>query len=366
MKSRVVVLRCDSYDTEQVYKTISKGFDLLGGIAGFIKPAEKILLKPNLLNRAAPERAVTTHPAVVEAMIRLLLEKNYTSLSYGDSPGHPGSGEKTAEICGIKTVADKYKLSFSDFSKGTVINFPEGNTAKAFEICNAAQNNDAIINICKMKTHQLERITGAVKNSLGCVCGLNKAKMHIKYPNPDSFGKMLVDLNRYLKVRLHIMDGITAMEGNGPMSGDSVQMNCILISADPVALDAVFCRIIGLDPYLVPTNKFGEEFGLGNAKESNIEILGDGISALVNDKYKVDRSVKKTAKRPVIIKDKCRRCGLCIDSCPVEGKALRFPNGDRAKVPIYDYDKCIRCYCCQELCPEKAITIKTPFLGRIF
>jgi ferredoxin len=163
---------------------------------------------------------------------------------------------------------------------------------------------------------------------------------------------MVFDLNHYLKVRLHIMDGITAMEGNGPMNGDSVQMNCILISTDPVALDAVFCRIIGLDPYLVPTNKFGEEFGLGNAKESDIEILGGGISALVNDKYKVDRSVKKTAKRPVIIKEKCKRCGLCIDSCPVDGKALRFPNEDRAKVPIYDYDKCIRCYCCQELCPE--------------
>jgi ferredoxin len=226
-----------------------------------------------------------------------------------------------------------------------------------------------------MKTHQLERITGAVKNSLGCVYGLNKAKMHIKYPNPESFGKMLVDLNRYLKVRLHIMDGITAMEGNGPMSGDSVQMNCILISTDPVALDTVFCRIIGLDPYLVPTNKFGEEFGLGKACESDIEILGDGISGLVNHKYKVDRSVKKThsgganklaAKRPVIIKGKCKRCGLCIESCPVEGKALRFPNGDHAKVPIYDYDKCIRCYCCQELCPEKAISVKTPFLGRIF
>ncbi|MDR0494047.1 MAG: DUF362 domain-containing protein, partial [Treponema sp.] len=215
MKSRVVVLRCDSYDTEQVYKTISKGFDLLGGIAGFIKPAEKILLKPNLLNRAAPDRAVTTHPAVVEALIRLLLDNNHTSISYGDSPGHPGSGEKTAEICGIKAVTDKYKLPFGDFSQGTVIDFPEGKTAKAFEICNAALNSDAIINVCKMKTHQLERITGAVKNSLGCVYGLNKAKMHIKYPNPDSFGKMLVDLNRYLKVRLHIMDGITAMEGNG-------------------------------------------------------------------------------------------------------------------------------------------------------
>jgi NAD-dependent dihydropyrimidine dehydrogenase PreA subunit len=164
------------------------------------------------------------------------------------------------------------------------------------------------------------------------------------------------------------MDGITAMEGNGPMSGDSVQMNCILISTDPVALDSVFCRIIGLDPYLVPTNKFGEEFGLGNAKESDIEILGDGISGLVNHKYKVDRSVKKTGggKRPVIIKEKCKRCGLCIESCPVEGKALHFPNGDRSKVPIYDYDKCIRCYCCQELCPEKAISVKTPFLGKVF
>ena len=376
MKSKVVVLRCESYDQEKVNAVIEKGIDLLGGIASFVNPSEKILLKPNLLSRHSPDSAVTTNPAVFEAAARLLFEKQYSSLYYGDSPGHPGNIEKTASICGIKAAAERYNLSLGEFSKGKTIEFPEGITAKSFEICQAALDCGAIINICKMKTHQLERITGAVKNMLGCVCGINKARMHVKFPNPDSFGKMLVDLNRFLKARLHIMDGITAMEGNGPAGGDKTQMNCILMSADPVALDAVFCRLINLDTELVPTIVFGEQFALGNSRESSIEILGDDINELVNLNFKAERgSVKlqlasfagfiKTflTKRPYIKNALCRRCGFCIDSCPVDGKAIYYPNANREKTPKFDYNKCIRCYCCQELCPEKAVFVKKPFLG---
>jgi uncharacterized protein (DUF362 family)/NAD-dependent dihydropyrimidine dehydrogenase PreA subunit len=306
-----------------------------------------------------------------------LRENHYSSISYGDSPGHPGNPEKTARICGIKEVAERYNLSFGDFSKGKTIEFPEGKTANSFEICNAALDCDVIINICKMKTHQLERITGAVKNMLGCVCGIQKAKMHVKYPNPDSFGKMLIDLNLLLKPRLHIMDGIIAMEGNGPMSGDKVQMNCILISTDPVALDSIFCRLINLDTELVPTIKFAQEYKLGNSDESNIEIFGDDISQLINSKFNVERgSVKirkgsmagivKTyfAKRPYIINRQCKRCGICIQSCPIDEKAIYYPDSKCKKAPKFIYDKCIRCYCCQELCPEKAIIVKTPVLGK--
>ncbi|MCL2412059.1 MAG: DUF362 domain-containing protein, partial [Treponema sp.] len=220
MKSKVVVLRCESYDSEAVFSAVKKGIDLLGGITSLVEPSEKILLKPNLLNRISPDVGATTNPVVVEAVARLLHEKQYSSVSYGDSPGHPGNPEKTAAACGMKTAAERFNLSFGGFSKGKTIEFPEGFVAKSFEICDAALDCDAIINICKMKTHQLERITGAVKNMLGCVHGLNKARMHVKYPDPDSFGKMLVDLNLLLKPRLHIMDGIIAMEGNGPMSGD--------------------------------------------------------------------------------------------------------------------------------------------------
>src|SRR5699024_4117975 len=123
-----------------------------------------------------------------------------------------------------------------------------------------------------MKTHALERVTGAVKNMYGCVCGLQKAKGHTLYPNAESFARMLIDLNQLLKPRLYLMDGIVAMEGNGPTSGDPVKMGVMLLSADPIALDAVFCRLVDLDPQMVPTNVHGMQYGLGTWKTEEIEV----------------------------------------------------------------------------------------------
>lgn len=88
----------------------------------------------------------------------------------------------------------------------------------------------------------------------------NKAIGHTKYPSADSFARMLIDLNQYVKPRLYIMDGITAMEGNGPGSGDPVAMNLILMSTDPVALDSVFARLVYLKPEMVPTNYHGRRW----------------------------------------------------------------------------------------------------------
>ncbi len=379
MKSKVAVVRCDSYDPDRVHEAVREGIRLIGGLESIISRDSRILFKPNLLNKAAPERAVTTHPSVFDAVIGIFEENGYTDLFYGDSPGNPTNPEKIAETCGIKQIGDKHGLLFGEFGKGRTVDFPEGMFTKQFEISQAALSADAIVNVCKMKTHQLERITGGVKNMLGCVYGLNKGMSHAKYPDADSFGKMLVDLNRCLKPKLHIMDGIMAMEGNGPASGTAVPMNAIIISTDPVAMDSVFCRLVGLDPMLVPTIRYGEEYGLGRWRDEDIEILGADIQALANLDFDVSRDIAKEQKwkklaglrqillkKPVIISDRCIKCGICVDACPVEGKAMHFADEKRDKPPVYQYDKCIRCYCCQEMCPQKAITVKTPILGRMF
>src|SRR5699024_6080253 len=150
-----------------------------------------------------------------------------------------------------------------DFDKGIRREYPQGKQAQEFMMAAQVEEADALINLCKMKTHQLERITGAVKNMYGCIYGFYKAKGHTQYQDAHSFTRRLVDLNTYVKPRLHIMDGIVAMEGNGPGSGEPVPMNVILMSRDPVALDSVFCHLIHLDPRLVPTNDQGEKMGLG-------------------------------------------------------------------------------------------------------
>jgi NAD-dependent dihydropyrimidine dehydrogenase PreA subunit len=155
-------------------------------------------------------------------------------------------------------------------------------------------------------------------------------------------------------------------------------MNVLLLSEDPVALDSVFCSLIHLKPQMVPTNFHGEKMGLGSWKSECIELLTpegeisieEAVRRYGNPDFRVDRRAVRNGtwerlakalnifqKKPYIDEKKCIRCGICVESCPVQGKAVNFKNG-RTKPPVYDYKKCIRCFCCQEMCPKKAIRVK--------
>ena len=377
MKSRVVLIACDSYEKGQVYKKLKTGLNLLGPLDSYIDKEEKVLLKLNLVRGAAAERAVTTHPAVAEALAGILREEGYGHLAAGDSSGF-GSPLKIMKDLGLEEAFRKYGVEMKEFREAVRTEFPEGIHARQFMLAKDVLEADALISVCKMKTHALEHITGAVKNQYGCVQGFHKAKGHTLYADPVSFARMLADLNRLVKPRLYVMDGIVAMEGNGPTSGDPVPMGVLLLSADPVALDSVFCHLVHLDPELVPTNVQGEQMGLGTWREEQIELVTEeGVTELSravekygNPKFRVKRSREKIRgwmgavgifkifrKKPRIRPDLCRKCGVCVESCPVEGKAVHFSAG-RENPPVYDYKKCIRCFCCQEMCPHRAIFVK--------
>lgn len=375
--SKVILLPCNSYREASVYEALKKGMELLDIREILPDKNEKILLKPNLLKKADPDRAVITHPAVVGMFARILREEGYGNMIAGDSCG-TGNTSKVIAGTGMDAYLERYGVSAVDFSAGVKVRYPKGVQAKEFILAREAAESSCVISVCKMKTHALERITGAVKNSYGFVYGFHKAKGHTQYPSADSFARMLVDLNRLVNPRLYIMDGIVAMEGNGPGSGDPVPMNVILMSQDPVALDSVFCYLIDLDPRMVPTCYHGEKMGLGTWKKEEISILTpDGPVTMEEAKerfgkpdFRVDRrrvrygiwermakALNIFQKKPYIDESLCIKCGVCVKSCPVPGKAVDFKNG-RKKAPVYDYKKCIRCFCCQEMCPEKAIKVK--------
>ncbi len=368
--ARVALISCASYADADA--AVTAALDLVGANALFA-PGEKILLKPNLLTHATADSAVTTHPAVFAAVADYLSAHGTADLAYGDSPGH-GQPAAAAEACGIAAAAAARGVRAADFSGGKTVPYPDGRTAKEFILANEVPAFDAIVNICKMKTHMLERITGAQKNLFGCVFGLNKGASHVKYPNAERFAYMLADLNLLLRPRLHVMDGVMAMEGNGPQSGTPTPMRVILASTDPIALDTVFAALVYLDPALVPTNVIGAKCGVGEGDPAKIEVVtADGVLTVAEAQQKygnphfdvyrgsADKGEIKQlrpfrrllAQRPKIDARKCVRCGVCVRSCPVEGGALRFKKD--GKPPVYDYQKCIRCYCCQEMCPKKAI-----------
>jgi uncharacterized protein (DUF362 family)/NAD-dependent dihydropyrimidine dehydrogenase PreA subunit len=373
--SKVAVIRCASYDYDEVKKAVKRGLDLIGGVPSFIKPGEKILLKPNLLTGEPPEKCVTTHPAVFKAVGELLLSEG-AILCYGDSPGF-GSPGAVARKAGIADAAQELGIDLVDFRNGEEVFFAEGIQNKKFIIAKGILASDGVVSLPKLKTHGLTQMTGSIKNQFGCIPGILKGEYHVKLPELKNFAQMLVDLNNLLKPRLFIMDGIMAMEGNGPRGGRPRHMKVLLFSNDPVALDATVCRIIGLQPETIPTLELGLKSGLGTYRYQDIELLGDDIGLFVAADFDVKKESAAHPKkipglltnllvaRPVINKEGCVKCGVCIEVCPVNPKVLAWPDDDRTKPPFYDYNRCIRCYCCQELCPEGTIVINVPVLRRV-
>jgi uncharacterized protein (DUF362 family)/Pyruvate/2-oxoacid:ferredoxin oxidoreductase delta subunit len=376
--SKVAVVRCENYDFDKVKEAVEKGLVLLGGAETFVSSGERILLKPNLIGADPPEKASTTHPAVFKAVAEVFKSVG-ANLYYGDSPGLGVSMEQVARVSGIAAVATEMNIPAADFANGRQVACTEGTYCKKFTIANGILDCEGVISLPKLKTHGLTRFTGAVKNQFGCIPGTLKGEYHVKMQDVRVFSKMLVELNRLVKPRLFIMDGIIGMEGNGPRGGNPRPVKVLLFSSDPVAIDAVACKIICLAPRHVRTLKYGMEGGLGTYLDEEIEILGENIEAIkITDfdtgitempafmKILIGFIGKLGISRPYIKKENCTKCGICIKACPLGPKALSWTEGGNSYPPRYDYKRCIKCFCCQEMCPNKAIWVKKAFLGAIF
>jgi len=364
--SIVALKKCPDYDPEKTYQSVVESIELLGGISSFIKKGEKVLLKPNLLSAKPVERAVTTHPAIIEAVIRIV--KDAGALPFiGDSPGI-GSAGQVAARSGIKGVADRYGIEIVNLSEGIRVENSKGKVFKRFDISKAAFEADAIINIPKLKTHAMMTMTLGVKNMFGCVPGKRKVSWHFEAGHDKkAFAKMLVELYQLLSPRLTIIDGIIGMEGDGPGSGIPRKMGLIAASADAVAMDVIIGRMAGLDFDGLPTTEAAIELGIGETDPERIEVLGDAASMIFKD-FLLPETVeprfaswipnfikthmeKALTSRPVVLYDLCKECSICVNSCPPGAMKVT----DKLRI---DYEHCIRCYCCHELCPEGAIDIK--------
>ena len=373
-KARVALVRCNSYGEQEVYEAVRQGVGLLCGVGRFAASGERLLLKPNVLNGKPSERAVCTHPAVVKAVARLFRDSG-AGLSIGDSP-QLGRSAAALESCGIAAAAREAGLTMADFDHGRSVTLPGSPYTQSFTVARGALEADGIINLAKLKTHNLTRMTGAVKNLYGCIPGALKKALHVLHPTAQAFSRMLVALNLLLKPRLHIMDGIVAMEGNGPAAGDPRPMGVLLFSSDPVALDALMCRLVELHPLYVPSARPGRAWGLGTYVSEEIELLGDGWSKAVDGDFRVPRGPvldlsgpgmltyisNLIGRRPVIVRGACTRCGQCVEACPLDPKAVDWRDGNKNRPPAHSYLRCIRCYCCQEACPEGAISVRSTIL----
>lgn len=372
-RAKVALVKCEDYDNHRVQQAVERGLLLLGGLSSVVRPGEKILLKPNLLAPDPPEKCVTTHPAIFRAVAETL-QRAGVLVSFGDSPA-VGSTARAARRAGLAAVANELGVSWADFGQGEEVVFADGLQNKRFVIAKGVLESDGIISLPKLKTHGLTTMTGSIKNQFGCIPGLLKGEFHVKLPEVDQFTRMLVDLNLFLKPRLYVMDGIMAMEGNGPRGGKPLQMGAVLLSTDPVALDATVCRLVNLPPEDVPLLRNAQQMGLGTYLLENIDLLGDQLDALrrsdFHKPHKASISIHNPwlrnhiVPKPAINPHRCIRCGICIEGCPVQPAVVDWYQEDKTKPPVYDYSRCIRCYCCQEMCPEAAIDLQVPLLGKV-
>ena len=363
--NRVHISRCDDYDAKRVRAAIEDSVSTMGGFP--VKSGDKVLLKPNLLTAKSPEKAVTTHPTVVSAAAEMVMDCG--GIPYiGDSPsGSPG--EAIWSETGMADAARRLGIKLVNFtSAGSVDVQVRGNV---YYLAGPALECDLLINLPKLKTHSLTLFTGAVKNLYGCLPGFQKGNWHRRAPKADDFCQVVVDVFSCFRPRINIMDGILAMEGDGPSNGRPRKLGLIIASNNAPALDSVASAIIGFDPDEIKTTKFAEMRGLSGGGEEPIvtgvspDAIGVKDFALPKDRYL--RMIPTLAHeilgrfiwtRPEVDPDICSLCGACVENCPAKAMS---ENGD---IPTINHKICINCYCCDEVCPDGAIRKRMSWLAK--
>lgn len=367
--SQVAFADCKGYDSSTVFPAVAKAVGMLGGMAAFVKPGQKVLLKPNLLSAKKPDEAITTHPAVLEAAIRLVKEAGGVPI-VGDSPGGKISDLKTYwEATGTAEVCRRQGVELVSFEKSGVYEKKVG--SRKYYIARPVLDADVIINIPKLKTHSLTVLTCAVKNMYGAVPGIRKSMHHREAPKPREFSALVADIYSLARPHLNIVDAVVGMHGAGPSAGDPKQLGFIMAGSDGVAVDAAAAHLLGLDPFKVPTTGIAHRRGLGEGDIKKIELLGE-VPPVRNDfrwpslwMYSLIPSslARAGAKlfwiRPAIDPAKCVNCGACVESCPVSALSTAEPT------PVFNYRLCINCLCCQEICPAHAVSQRKSPLARL-
>ena len=377
MSCDVSLVRCTDYEIDHMRRALPRLLEPLGGLS-WVTPGMKIVIKANLVSGKPPEDAVTTHPALLCVLTEMLKARGASSVVIGDSPGGVYNAAYLNRIyqkCGI-TAAEQYGAVLNQNFGITEVHFPEAAVAHEFKYTAYLDDADAVINCCKLKTHGMMGMTCAVKNMYGMVPGSVKSEYHYRYSDPMDFARMIIDLNRAKPARLHIVDAVVGMEGNGPTAGTPREIGCLLAGYDPYRLDMICAGIIGLPPACIPTVAAAQELGLCPDEPGDITTNEPWQSFIVPDFENIhnaevlaqqdgnvalwgrmkDRLMKVFMRsRPAVQKDECIGCAECGRICPA--KVITMVNGK----PRIDRKKCICCFCCQEFCPVGAMKVhRTP------
>jgi uncharacterized protein (DUF362 family)/NAD-dependent dihydropyrimidine dehydrogenase PreA subunit len=355
MALEVSVVKCEEYKAGDVSKALDESMRLIGGLRKYVKKGDKVLVKPNMLAAHPPQKAVTTHPMVIEQLLRKIKDCG-AKPSVGDSPALTPT-QHIGEVSGIKAACDRQKVSLIELSQPKWVNNPRGKLVKRFPLSARLDEFDVIVNAPKLKTHAFTTYTGAVKNMFGCIPGRMKGRFHSQYPTKQEFIQMLLDLHKLVKPQLTVMDAVVCMQGLGPSYGAPRYGGYLLASNDSLALDYIATGIIGLRDKMPM---------FANENLGGIVVHGERQACIPNFKAPFNPSLltgmrsramellgRWFALHPVVDKN-CVGCGDCARACPQHAITMN-------KTARIDSKKCIRCFCCYEVCPHSAISLKRFF-----
>lgn len=358
-----VFVRQATYESKALRPLIFEMMDAMGGDE--IHRNCRVLIKPNLLAPATPEQAIVTHPQIVRFAAEYVLEKGARPL-IADSPAI-GSFEKILRMSGIRDALEGLGCECRPFQNSVRIDV--GVPFGAIDIAEEAVRADVIVNLAKLKTHSQMLLTLAVKNLFGCIIGYRKPEWHMRAGiDRRTFAGLLVRIGRTLKPSFNLLDGILALEGNGPgRGGVPRQVGLLVAGRDPFAVDIAVCRVLDLDPKELPVLRVAAEAG-----GALIEPKIDGTLPKITD-FRLPRLTpliygprflhgvirRQLIQRPVCDDTACQKCGECGKICPAGAITTK-----KAELH-FDYNRCIRCYCCIEICPHGALRTAETLAGRI-
>ncbi len=367
----VSIVPCETYAPDVCEQALIDVLAPFGGLE-WVRPGMRVGIKANLVSGAKPEKAVTTHPALLAALTRLLKARG-TSVVIGDSPGNLYNASVLNRVYALSGLSEAEQAGAElnrDFSEKDAY-YKDAVQAKRFTYTGWLDGCDAIINFCKLKSHGMMSLSAAAKNLFGTIPGTMKPEYHYRFPNPNDFADMIVDLDEYWKPALHICDAVTAMEGNGPTQGTPKHVGCLIASQNPHRLDVLAATLIGLEPKDVPTIAAAIRRNLTPDSVEQIEIAGDW-KAFLQDDFEVIRNRNSLlfvggdnvfgravrgamnaclASKPKVKTSACVGCGRCRDECPPHTIAIKN------KKAVIDRRHCIKCFCCQEFCPVGAMRV---------
>jgi uncharacterized protein (DUF362 family)/ferredoxin len=369
MNAKVSVVKCGTYDPAEVQAAAQRAVDLLGGISVFVKPRSRVLVKPNILMAIEPERGVDTHPEVVRAVIKIL--KGIDCRIYlGDGPSAWAD-----QIQNIDQVYEKSGMARVARDESVeLVRFDKRRWRGKFPLTSWVDECDAFVSIPKFKTHGMTVLTGAIKNLYGLVSDTYKAELHKRYFDNKDFAAIVVDIYQQARPQLTVIDGIVAMEGDGPgTSGKLRECGVLLAGQDGVAIDSILSLIMGVSPLDILTTREAAARNEGIADINRIEVVGEKLLDVLGPPFTLPKtSLIRKLPRPIIDigrklirfvpqidRGDCTLCSACIRACPEKIMKLK---DDRI---VIDYAKCISCFCCQEACPSSAITVKKSLFSKM-